>query len=277
MGAKSHLCIGGTIEKEEMRKLEQGVHVAIGMAMCIKDMIQRKFIITNEIKVLILDEVDELLSRGAKDDIMSVFLKLPKDLQVVATSTNFIPEMADLNKFVMRNQIQITVRPSDLNELRDIRQFYLLIKHEQLKVPALCELYDSLGFTQAVVFCNFRQKVAQLSEEMTAKSFTVAAIHEKMDHRSIEMALKQFRLGSARLLIITDFMARHKDVQQMTLVINYDIPLKKEAYIHRVKRFGKKGVAITFVTDVDRLALQELQNHYHTNISHMPENIGDYI
>lgn len=277
MGAKSHLCIGGTIEKEEMRKLEQGVHVAIGMAMCIKDMIQRKFIITNDIKLLVLDEADELLSRGAKDDIMSVFLKLPKNLQVVATSTTFIPEMVDLNKHLMRNQIQISVRPSDMNELKDVRQFYMLIKHEQLKVAALCELYDSLGFTQAVVFCNFRQKVSQLSEEMTAKSFTVAAIHEKMDHRVIEMALKQFRLGSARLLITTDFMARHKDVQQMTLVINYDLPLKKDNYIHRVKRFGRKGVAINFVTDVDRVALQELQNHYHTNIGHMPENISDYI
>lgn len=277
MGAKFHLCIGGTIEKEEMRKLEQGVHVAIGMPTCIKDMIQRKFILTNEIKILVLDEVDELLSHGSKDEIMNVFLKLPKNLQVVATSSTFIPEMADLNKYLMRNQIYITVKPSDMNELKDVRQFYLLIKHEQLKVAALCELYDSLGFTQAIVFCNFRQKVLQLSEEMTAKSFTVAAIHEKMDHRVIEMALKQFRLGAARLLITTDFMARHKDVQQMNLIINYDLPLKMDNYIHRVKKFGQKSVAINFVTDVDRVALQELQNHYRTNINHMPENISDYI
>lgn len=277
MGANSYLCIGNTIEKEDMRKLEQGVHVAIGTPLCIKDMIQRKFLIPDKIKLLVLDEADELLLRGGQNAIMEVFLKLPKNLQVVATSTNNVRELSELNKYLMRNQIEISVRQSEMNELRDVRQYYLLIKHEQLKVAALCELYDSLGFTQAVVFCNLRSKVAQLSEEMTAKSFTVAAIHEKMDHRSTEMALKQFRLGSARLLITTDFLSRHKDVQQISLVINYDLPLKKDNYIHRVKRHERKGIAINFVTDVDRAALQDLQNHYHTDISHLPENLSEII
>lgn len=233
MGARSHLCIGGTIEKEEMRKLEQGVHIAIGMASCIKDLIQRKFLLTCGINILALIDADEILARSNKDDIMSVFLRLPKNLQVVVTSSVDIPEMAEINRHLMRNAIHVTVKPADLNELKDVRQFYMLVKHEQLKIAALCELYDSLGFTQAVVFCNFRQRVFQLSNELTAKSFTVATIHEKMDHRAIEMALKQFRIGSARILITTDFLARHKDVQQVMLVVNYDLPMKKINYLHR--------------------------------------------
>lgn len=277
MGARSHLCLGGTIDKEEMRKLEEGVHIAIGIPICIKDLIQRKFILTSEIKTLVLDEIDELLSRGMKDDIMQVFLKLPKNLQVIATSSTDIPEITEMNKTLMRNPIYLTVKPADLNELQDVRQYYLIVKHEQLKLAALCELYDSLGFTQAIVFCNFRQKVFQLSGEMTAKNFTVAAIHEKMDHRAIEMALRQFRIGSARLLITTDFLARHKDVQQINLVINYDLPLRNENYIHRVKRAGKKSIAINFVTDVDRGTFMELQKYYHTNITSMPDNVSDLL
>lgn len=233
MGTRSYLCIGGTIEQEDMRKLEHGIHVAIGMPNCIKDMIQRKFLLTNHIKILALDNADELLGHGMKEDIMSVFLKLPKSLQVILTTINEAPEIIETSRHLMRNPIYMTVKPADMNELKNVRQFYLIVKHEQLKVAALRELYDSLGFTQAIVFCNFRQKVFQLSTEMTAKGFTVAAIHEKMDHRSIEMALKQFRIGSARLLITTDFLARHKDVQQVSLVINYDLPFKKENYLHR--------------------------------------------
>lgn len=233
MGARSHLCIGGTVEQEDMRKLEQGVHIAIGMASCIKDLIQRKFLLTNNIKIMALVDADEILARSNKDDIMSVFLRLPKNLQVVATSSVDIPEMADLNRHLMRNAIHVIVKPADLNELKDVRQFYMLVKHEQLKVAALCELYDSLGFTQAVVFCNFRQRIFQLSTEMTAKGFTVAAIHAKMDHRAIEMSLRQFRSGSARILITTDFLARHKDVQQISLIVNYDLPMKKINYLHR--------------------------------------------
>lgn len=233
MGARTHLCIGGTIEQEEMRKLEQGVHIAVGMPVCIKDMIQRKFLLTSDIKILALVDADDILAQSNKEDIMSVFLRLPKNLQVVVTSSVDIPDMADINRHFMRNAIHVTVKPADLNELKDVRQFYMIVKHEQLKIAALCELYDSLGFTQAVVFCNFRQRVFQLSGEMTAKGFTVAAIHEKMDHRAIEMALRQFRIGSARLLITTDFLARHKDVQQVSLVVNYDLPLKKVNYLHR--------------------------------------------
>lgn len=279
MNAQSHACIGGTNVREDMRNLEQGVHVVVGTPGRVQDMIQRKFLRTADIKLFVLDEADEMLSRGFKDQIQEVFKKLPNDVQVILLSATMPPEVLEVSKYFMRDPVRILVKKEELT-LEGIRQFYVNVKQEQWKLGTLCDLYDTLSITQAVIFCNTRRKVDQLTEEMTAKNFTVSAMHGEMDQRERDTIMKQFRSGSSRVLITTDLLARGIDVQQVSLVINYDLPSIRENYIHRIGRggrFGRKGVAINFITDVDRRALQELEQHYHTTIEEMPCNVADLI
>ena len=232
MNAQSHACIGGTNVREDMRNLEQGVHVVVGTPGRVQDMIQRKFLRTNDIKLFVLDEADEMLSRGFKDQIQEVFKKLPNDVQVILLSATMPPEVLEVSKYFMRDPVRILVKKEELT-LEGIRQFYVNVKQEQWKLGTLCDLYDTLSITQAVIFCNTRRKVDQLTEEMTAKNFTVSAMHGEMDQRERDMIMKQFRSGSSRVLITTDLLARGIDVQQVSLVINYDLPSIRENYIHR--------------------------------------------
>lgn len=279
MNAQSHACIGGTNVREDVRNLEQGVHVVVGTPGRVQDMITRKVLRTNDIKLFVLDEADEMLSRGFKDQIQDVFRKLPSDVQVILLSATMPNEVLEVSKYFMRDPVKILVKKEELT-LEGIKQFYVNVKQEQWKLGTLCDLYDTLSITQAVIFCNTRRKVDQLTEDMARQNFTVSAMHGDMDQRERDLIMKQFRSGSSRVLITTDLLARGIDVQQVSLVINYDLPSIRENYIHRIGRggrFGRKGVAINFITDNDRRALSELEKHYNTTIEEMPANVADLI
>lgn len=232
MQAQCHACIGGTNVRDDMRKLEQGCHVVVGTPGRVHDMICRKVLQASNIKLFVLDESDEMLSRGFKDQIQDVFKMLPVDVQVILLSATMPNEVLDVSKHFMRNPVKILVKKEELT-LEGIKQFYINVKLESWKAGTLCDLYDTLSITQAVIFCNTRRKVDQLTQELTEKSFTVSAMHGDMDQRERDIIMKQFRTGSSRVLITTDLLARGIDVQQVSLVINYDLPSVRENYIHR--------------------------------------------
>jgi len=198
------------------------VHVVVGTPGRVQDMIQRGFLRTTDIKSFVLDEVDEMFSHGLKEQIQKVFRKLPNDVQVISLSATMPPEVLEVSKYFMRDPVKILVKKEELT-LEGIRQYYVNVKQEQWKMGALCDLYDTLSITQAVIFCNTRRKVDQLTKEM----------HGEMDQRERDMIMKQFRSGSSRVLVTTDLLARGIDVQQVSLVINYDLPNIRENYIHR--------------------------------------------
>jgi translation initiation factor 4A len=227
-----HACIGGTNVREDMRTLEQGAHVVVGTPGRVYDMIQRKVLRTNNIKLFVLDEADEMLSRGFKDQIHDVFKTLPNDVQVILLSATMPADVLDVSKYFMREPVKILVKREELT-LEGIRQFYVNVEKEEWKLGTLCDLYDTLSIAQAVIFCNTRRKVEFLIEEMIRQNFTVSAMHGEMDQRERDTIMKQFRSGSSRVLITTDLLARGIDVQQVSLVINYDLPNNRENYIHR--------------------------------------------
>jgi len=147
-------------------------------------------------------------------------------------------------------------------------------------LDTLCDLYDTLSVTQAVIFCNTRRKVDWLTEKMQQRDFTVSAMHGDMEQKERDVIMREFRSGSSRVLITTDLLARGIDVQQVSLVINYDLPNQRENYIHRIGRggrFGRKGVAINFVTEEDWRVLRDIEAHYNTSIEAMPMNVADLI
>ncbi|KAK8727170.1 hypothetical protein OTU49_009726 [Cherax quadricarinatus] len=279
MNVTCHACIGGTNLREDMRRLEMGVQIIVGTPGRVYDMINRRVLNPKNIKMFVLDEADEMLSRGFKDQIYDVFRFLPNDVQVVLLSATMPADVMDVTTKFMRDPITILVKKEELT-LEGIKQFYVNVEKEDWKLETLCDLYETLTITQAVIFCNTRRKVDWLTDKMHQRDFTVSAMHGDMDQKERDVIMREFRSGSSRVLITTDLLARGIDVQQVSLVINYDLPTNRENYIHRIGRggrFGRKGVAINFVTTEDTRILQDIEEHYRTSIEEMPMNVADLI
>ncbi|KAK2173201.1 hypothetical protein NP493_893g01081 [Ridgeia piscesae] len=279
MQAQCHACIGGTNVRDDIHRLSSGVHVVVGTPGRVFDMINRRALNIRYIKMFVLDEADEMLSRGFKDQIYDVFRTLNENIQVILLSATMPVDVLDVTKRFMREPIRILVKKEELT-LEGIRQFYIEVEREEWKLDTLCDLYETLTITQAVIFCNTRRKVEWLTEKMHARDFTVSAIHGDMEQSQRDVIMREFRSGSSRVLITTDLLARGIDVQQVSLVINYDLPTNRENYIHRIGRggrFGRKGVAINFVTSDDHRTLKDIETFYNTQVEEMPMNVADLI
>lgn len=279
MNIECHACIGGTNVREDMAKLSEGAHVVVGTPGRVYDMINRRALKTDNIKMFCLDEADEMLSRGFTEQIYEVFQLLPAETQVVLLSATMPADVLEVSKKFMRDPIRILVKRDELT-LEGIKQFYIAVEKEEWKLDTLCDLYETVTITQAVIFCNTRRKVDWLTEKLHSREFTVSAMHGDMEQKAREVLMKEFRSGSSRVLITTDLLARGIDVQQVSLVINYDLPTNRENYIHRIGRggrFGRKGVAINFVTTDDVRMLRDIEQFYNTQIDEMPLNVADLI
>lgn len=279
MNISCHACIGGTNLKDDMRTLEKGVQIIVGTPGRVYDMINRRVLLVNNMIMFVLDEADEMLSRGFKDQIYDVFRFLPNDVQVVLLSATMPADVMDVTSKFMRDPVTILVQKEELT-LEGIKQFYVNVDKEEWKLETLCDLYETLTITQAVIFCNTRRKVDWLTEQMQNRDFTVSAMHGDMDQKERDIIMREFRSGSSRVLITTDLLARGIDVQQVSLVINYDLPTNRESYIHRIGRggrFGRKGVAINFLTSDDSRTLMDIEEYYRTSVEEMPMNVADLI
>jgi translation initiation factor 4A len=272
-------CIGGTNVRDDMRKLESGVQVVVGTPGRVYDMINRRALRVEHMKMFVLDEADEMLSRGFKDQIYDVFRFMPPSIQVGLFSATMPGEVLEITMQFMREPIRILVKRDELT-LEGIRQFYVAVEREEWKLDTLCDLYETLTITQAIIYCNTRRKVDWLAEKMAARDFTVSCVHGDMEQRERDVIMREFRSGSSRVLITTDLLARGIDVQQVSLVINYDLPTNRENYIHRIGRsgrFGRKGVSINFLTRDDVRLLRDIEQFYNTQIEEMPMNVADLI
>ncbi|CAI0378097.1 unnamed protein product [Linum tenue] len=297
LNIQAHACIGGKSVGEDIRKLEHGVHVVSGTPGRVCDMIKRRTLRTRAIKLLVLDESDEMLSRGFKDQIYDVYRYLPPELQVCLISATLPNEILEMTGKFMTDPVKILVKRDELtlevcnDIIEGIKQFFVAVEKEEWKFDTLCDLYDTLTITQAVIFCNTKRKVDWLTEKMRSSNFTVSSMHGDMPQKERDAIMKEFRDGTTRVLITTDVWARGLDVQQasfflhvffffVSLVINYDLPNNRELYIHRIGRsgrFGRKGVAINFVKSDDIRILRDIEQYYSTQIDEMPMNVADLI
>jgi translation initiation factor 4A len=279
MKARVHACVGGTAVREDIQKLQEGVHVVVGTPGRVFDMINRRALRMDSVQLFVLDEADEMLSRGFKDQIYEVFQFLPDKVQVALFSATMPSEVLEVTSRFMRDPIRILVKRDELT-LEGIKQFFVSVEREEWKFETLTDLYDTLTITQAVIYCNTRRKVDWLTEKMQEKDFSVSSMHGDMEQRERDLIMKEFRSGASRVLITTDLLARGIDVQQVSLVINYDLPTNRENYIHRIGRagrFGRKGVAINFITTSDVRYLHDIESFYHTTVEEMPVNVADLI
>ena len=296
MNIECHACIGGTNVREDMKALQDGPQVVVGTPGRVHDMIQRRVLKTDNMKMFVLDEADEMLSvsdiklatgeadidlfqRGFTEQIYDIFQLLPQSTQVVLLSATMPQDVLEVTSKFMRDPVRILVKKAELT-LEGIKQFYIAVEKEDWKLDTLSDLYETVTITQAVIFCNTRRKVDWLTDKLTARDFTVSAMHGDMEQAQRDVIMKEFRSGSSRVLIATDLLARGIDVQQVSLVINYDLPANRENYIHRIGRggrFGRKGVAINFVTQDDVRMMREIEQFYSTQIEEMPMNVAGML
>jgi ATP-dependent RNA helicase len=265
----------------DRKELERGsVQVVSGTPGRVYDLIRRNVLPMSSLKILILDEADEMLSRGFKEQIYDIYRYLPTSCQVVLMSATLPTTVLDMTQKFMNDPIKILLHREELT-LEGIQQYYIAVEKEEWKFDTLCDLYDTLTITQAVIFCNTRQKVDWLTDQMKKNNFTISSMHGEMDQNQREQVMEEFRCGTSRVLIATDIWGRGIDVQQVSLVICYDLPTNRELYIHRIGRsgrFGRKGMAINFVKDgEDVRILKDIEQFYRTKIEEMPANISDLM
>jgi len=279
MNVQCHACIGGTNISEDIKKLEYGQHIISGTPGRVGDMIRRKSLRTRHVKMLILDEADEMLNKGFKEQIYNVYRYLPPNTQVVLLSATLPNDILEMTSKFMTDPIRVLVKRDELT-LEGIKQFFVPVELEEWKFDTLCDLYDSFTIIQAVIFCNTRKKVDWLTEKMREANFTISSMHGDMPQKERDAIMQEFRQGKSRVLITTDVWARGIDVQQISTVINYDLPLDRENYIHRIGRsgrFGRKGVAINFVKNDEIKILRDIEQYYSTQIDEMPINSNNLI
>jgi len=175
--------------------------------------------------------------------------------------------------------IRVLVDKDELT-LEGIKQFYIAVDEEDWKLSVLCDLYKRIRIKQAIVYVNTRRKVEWLLGKLSQNGFDASQLHGDMSQIERGEIMKKFRSGLIKLLITTDLLSRGIDVQQVSLVINYDLPMSKESYIHRIGRsgrFGRKGIAVNFLGRLDVPALREIEVYYSTSIEEMPSDITEYL
>ncbi len=232
MKVQCHACIGGKSIGEDIRRLNYGVQVVSGTPGRVYDMINRRFLRTRNIKMLVIDEGDEMLNQGFKEQLYDIYRFLPPSTQVILVSATMPKEVLDMTNKFMNEPVKILVKRDELT-LEGIKQFFIAVEKEEWKLDTLIDLYNSLTITQAVIFCNSRKKVEWLANELRNAGFTVSAMHGSMPQKERDSIMEEFRAGNSRVLIATDVWGRGLDVQQVSLVINYDLPSSRELYIHR--------------------------------------------
>merc|ERR1711879_875475 len=261
LGIRYLACIGGTRRQQDIDRLRDGQHMVVGTPGRVFDLLEKRCLDVKSLKSFVLDEADEMLSVGFKDQIYDIFRMLPHDVQVCLFSATMPPAILDLTEKFMRNPVRILVKKDELT-LEGIQQFYVAIEKEDWKLETLCDLFETMTVTQSIIYCNTRRKVDVLENEMSKRDFTVSVIHADLNQETRNLVMRHFRSGSSRVLISTDLLARGIDVQQVSLVVNYDVPQNTENYLHRIGRsgrFGRKGVAITFVTHRDVHAMRDIE------------------
>tara|TARA_B100000575_G_C23143146_1_gene665919 strand:- start:4859 stop:6097 length:1239 start_codon:yes stop_codon:yes gene_type:complete len=273
------LIMGGTLVEDNFKTLDNGVQFIIGTPGRIYDMMKRYVLKTESLKCFIMDEADEMLSKGFKDQVYEIFQFIPKKAQICLFSATLPNAALDLTEKFMREPTRLLVKSDEIT-LEGIKQYYLGVEHENWKTATLYDLYENLSMKQTIIFCNSKRKAEWLKDSLMEENFTVSCIHSDLSQAVRDKTMKSFRIGTSRVLIATDVIARGIDVQQVEIVINFDIPREIETYIHRIGRsgrFGRKGMAINFVTDKEFHHLERIQQYYHTDIVPLPENIKDII
>ena len=276
LNIKITLLIGGLKVGGDINKLKENPQIIVGSPGRVLDLIRRKRISLSYLKSFVLDEADEMLSKGFLDTIREIISLIPTTTKILLFSATMPRDIVELTTHFMKEPAKILVKNEELT-LEGIKQYYVYLKKED-KMEVLFQIYRGIEIAQAIIYCNTKKTVENVCEDLKKKGHMISAIHGDLKQIERDAVMKDFRSGVTRVLVTTDLLARGIDVYQVSLVINYEMPKEKETYIHRIGRsgrFGRKGTAINFITPPEKDKLLEIQDFYNTNIEQLPSDLSE--
>jgi len=279
LGVSCASLVGGRSIRDDISALQRGVQVVVATPGRALHMLSIGKLRMERLRILVLDEADEMLSLGFQDQIRDMFEKIPSRTQVALLSATMPEEALMVSENFMQNPIRVLVK-AEMLTLDGIKQFYVYVGRDDMKLETLLDLYETISVSQSIIFCSTRRRAQDLADEMDAKDFGVSLIHADLNPQERTQVVKDFRNGASRVLISTDVLSRGLDVQAVSVVINFDLPNRPEPYLHRIGRsgrHGKKGVAINLIAERDVRTLRDVEQFYGTQIAEMPSNVADYF
>jgi translation initiation factor 4A len=279
-GINVYCATGGPPLREDIRAIERGCQFLVGTPGRIYDLMNRNVLQRKNIRVLVMDEADQMLEDRFKEQVLCILEKgFPSTTQVALFSATMDKEVIEVANTMLRNPVKILMDAKDV-PLDGIKQLYVELEKENWKFDVLCDLYAQLTISQALVYVNERKKADLLAEKMAQQGFPLSVIHGEMDVNERKKRMAEFRTGEVRVMISTDMLARGIDVQQVSLVINYELPVERENYIHRIGRagrFGRKGVTINLIAPEDKKAKEEIEAHWKITMQLLPNDLASVM
>jgi translation initiation factor 4A len=286
MGLRVHTVTGGTSVSGDLAILNQSrigpphvPHLLVATPGRLYDLLHRKAVNPKTIRVLVLDEADQMLEARFREQVHCILgMGWSDKTQVALLSATMIPELAAVAKSLLNNPVTILLNPDDVT-LDGIKQWYVKVERDEYKLDTLCDIWEHLSIQQATIFVNTRARAEWLAEQMRSRGFDLDFIHGDMPVAERKSRMQDFRCGKCRVLISTDLIARGIDVQQISAVINFELPVQRENYIHRIGRsgrYGRKGASINMVTEREMRAQAEIESFYGTKINVLPLDLNIY-
>jgi translation initiation factor 4A len=280
MGIQVLLAIGGNQLKDDIRALENGAHVIVGTPGRVYDLINRNVLDRTHIQYLILDEADQMLEDLFYKQVMCILEKgFPQTTKVALFSATFPEHVIEVADRILNNPVRILIPPTAVR-LDGIQQYYIPLERDDYKFECICDLYKNLNISQAVIFCNKKQKAEMIAEKMTTQGYPVSCIHGDLEKPERRKRMDEFRSGNTRVMIATDLIARGIDVQQLSLVINYELPSNRENYVHRIGRagrYGRKGTTINLILKDEEGMMGEICEHFGMSVNELPHDLSKVI
>jgi len=274
-GLRVKVLIGGSSIDDDVKELrETPPHVIVGCPGRVYHMAHRGHIRCRDLKFVVLDEADEMLSASFKDQVYNIFKMFNNNVQVALFSATLPDNIYSITDKFMRNPVRIVVTP-ELLTLEGVKQYFIALDDDAQKFETIKDLFSNISVSQCFIYCNSVKRVISLYEAMTQDGFPVGCIHSEMDKVEREKSLKEFRQGSVRVMISSNVTARGIDIQQVSVVINFDVPKDVHTYIHRIGRsgrWGRRGVGINFMTRRDIQKMTEIKSYYNAQIEEFPAN-----
>ena len=258
---------GGQPIDRQIAALRKGTQVVIGTPGRVMDHMRRRTIKAETVQMMVLDEADEMLDMGFREDIETILVKIPEEHQTLLFSATLSPEILDITKRFQKNPEFIKIVRKELT-VPNIEQYYFDVK-EKTKLDALCRIIDVYDPKLAMVFCNTKKRVDDLVEMLQGRGYFAEGLYGDLKQAQRDKVMQKFRNGTIEILVATDVAARGIDVDDIDVVFNYDVPQDEEYYVHRIGRTGragKAGKAFTFCVGKEIYKLRDIMRYTKTKI-----------
>ena len=270
-GAKVLPIYGGQNITNQIRAIKKGVNIIVGTPGRVMDHLRRHTLKTEDLKMVILDEADEMLNMGFREDIETILHEVPENRQTLLFSATMPKAIMELRKKYQDHAKVVKIVKKELT-VSNIEQSYFEVRSRR-KLEVLCRLLDMYTPKLSVVFCNTKRKADEVAEQLKGRGYFAEGLHGDLKQSQRDRVMKSFRNGRVDILVATDVAARGIDVDDVDAVFNYDLPQDDEFYVHRIGRTGRAGrtgSAFTFVERKERRKLKEIMRYCRTKISERP-------